>query len=64
MDTSLSQDSLLEDYLLTNRINIHRCSDYCLRQRGSRKEKTCRMEFWDIIITRQGIKEQTSHCQE
>ena len=24
MDTSSSQDSLLEDYLLTNRINIHR----------------------------------------
>ena len=46
MDTSSSQDSLLEDYLLlTNRINIHRCSDYCLRQRGPRKEKTCRMEF-------------------
>jgi hypothetical protein len=39
MDTSSSQDSLLEDYLLlTNRINIHRCSDCCLRQRGPRKE--------------------------
>ena len=46
MDTYSSQDSLLEDHLLlTNRINIHRCSDYCLRQRGPRKEKTCRMEF-------------------
>jgi hypothetical protein len=33
MDTYSSQDSLLEDHLLlTNRINIHRCSDYCLRQ--------------------------------
>ncbi|XP_021371429.1 uncharacterized protein LOC110466321 [Mizuhopecten yessoensis] len=32
MDVSESQESLLEDHLLlTNRVNIHRCSDYCLR---------------------------------
>ena len=32
MDASTSQETLLEDHLLlTNRINLHRCSDYCLR---------------------------------
>jgi hypothetical protein len=31
MDVSMSQETLLEDYvLLANRFNIHRCSDYCL----------------------------------
>ncbi|KAK3083478.1 hypothetical protein FSP39_023709 [Pinctada imbricata] len=48
MDVSQSQESLLEDHLLlTNRINIHRCSDYCLcLPRNSRHgEKVCRMEF-------------------
>ena len=48
-DVSGSQESLLEDYLLlTNRFNIHRCSDYCLRPSKSNKapnEKLCRMEF-------------------
>ena len=45
MDASDNQYSLLEDYLhLTNRINIHRCSDYCLRQRKTGEEKYCRME--------------------
>ena len=30
-DVSHSQECLLEDHLLlTNRINLHRCSDYCL----------------------------------
>ena len=33
MDVSMSQETLLEDYvLLTNRFNIHRCSDYCLKK--------------------------------
>jgi hypothetical protein len=42
MDVSLSQETLLKDHLLlTNRFNLHRCSDYC--QIG--KEKKCRMEF-------------------
>ena len=51
MDTSSSQDSLLEDYLLlANRINIYWCSDYCLRQRGPIKEKTCRMEFGTLSL--------------
>jgi hypothetical protein len=37
---------LLEDYvLLTNRFNIHRCSDYCLKKSKTGKEKACRMEF-------------------
>jgi hypothetical protein len=32
MDVSESQESILEDHLLLcNRINLHRCSDYCLR---------------------------------
>jgi hypothetical protein len=31
MDVSMSQETLLEDYvLLTNHFNIHRCSNYCL----------------------------------
>ena len=47
MDVSESQESLLEDHLLTNRINLHRCSDYCLRVPRSRNKsiKECRMEF-------------------
>ncbi|XP_053391813.1 uncharacterized protein LOC128554571, partial [Mercenaria mercenaria] len=45
MDVSSTQDSLLEDHLLlTNRFNIHRCSDYCLKSMANGK-KTCRMEF-------------------
>jgi hypothetical protein len=31
--------------LLTNRFNIHRCSDYCLIKSKTSKEKACRMEF-------------------
>ena len=49
MDVSQSQESLLEDYLfLTNRINIHTCSDYCwvTPKRGANQgKKVCRMEF-------------------
>lgn len=31
MDVSSSQESLMEDHLLlTNRFNLHHCSDYCL----------------------------------
>ena len=46
MDVSETQSSLLEDYLLlTNRVNIHRCSDYCLRQQLNSKERRCRMDF-------------------
>ena len=49
MDVSESQESLLEDHLfLTNRINIHRCSDYCwvTPKRGANQgKKVCRMEF-------------------
>ncbi len=46
MDVSSSQESILEDYLLiTNRLNIHRCSDYCLRKFPHSSEKSCRMEF-------------------
>jgi hypothetical protein len=45
MDASSSQESLLEDHLLlTNRFNIHRCSDYCLTLKSG-KNKKCRMEF-------------------
>ena len=36
MDISFSQEILLEDHLLlTNRFNLHRCSDYC--QMGRQK---------------------------
>ena len=46
MDVSMSQETLLEDYvLLTNRFNIHRCSYYCLKKSKTGKEKACRMEF-------------------
>jgi hypothetical protein len=47
MDVSASQESLLEDHLLlTNRINMHRCSDYCLRRhKDSNDGRICRMEF-------------------
>jgi hypothetical protein len=49
MDVSESQESILEDYLLLcNIINLHRCSDYCLRapkNSPSSSLKQCRMEF-------------------
>ena len=50
MDVSSSQQNILDDYLLlTNRINLHRCSDYCLvppkSKREAASEKVCRMEF-------------------
>ena len=50
MDVSDSQESILQDHLLlTNRINLHRCSDYCLRKPHSSAsnngKKVCRMEF-------------------
>ncbi|VDI81681.1 Hypothetical predicted protein [Mytilus galloprovincialis] len=49
MDVSESQESILEDHLLLcNRINLHRCSDYCLRaprNNPSNPVKQCRMEF-------------------
>ena len=46
MDVSSSQASLLEDHLLlSNRFNLHRCSDYCLTTVRSKPNKVCRMEF-------------------
>ena len=48
MGVCSSQETLLEDHLLlTNRINMHRCSDYCLQPSKSKRsaEKICRMEF-------------------
>jgi hypothetical protein len=49
MDVSESQESILEDHLLLcNRINLHGCSDYCLRapkNSPSSSLKQCRMEF-------------------
>ncbi|CAC5397334.1 unnamed protein product [Mytilus coruscus] len=47
MDVSESQENILEDHLLLcNRINLHRCSDYCLRApRNNPSVKQCRMEF-------------------
>ena len=48
MDVCSDQESLLEVHLLlTNRIHLHRCSDYCLQEPKSKRgsEKVCRMEF-------------------
>ena len=48
-DISMSQETMaLDNLLLTNKVNIHRCSDYCLRaskRSKSNGEKQCRMEF-------------------
>ena len=39
MDVSMSKETLLEDYvLLTNRFNIHLCSDYCLKKAKTGRE--------------------------
>ena len=52
MDASETQESVVEDlFLLTNRINLHRCSSYCLRNprgNGSNKTKVCRLEFGTV----------------
>lgn len=50
MDVSQSQETIFEDYLLlTNRFNIHRCSDYCLKpSKNSSNKKVCRMEFGSL----------------
>ncbi|KAH3883662.1 hypothetical protein DPMN_007622 [Dreissena polymorpha] len=46
MDVSQSEYSILEDHLLlTNKINLHRCSSYCLVSKKGMKHKVCRMEF-------------------
>lgn len=48
MDFSSTQESLLEDhfffYLLSNKFNIHRCSDYCLKN-SINNLQSCKMEF-------------------
>lgn len=41
MRVSESQESLLEDHLLANRINIHRCFNYCLRVHMNKTIKKC-----------------------
>ena len=48
MDVCQTQESLLEYHLLlSNRINLRRCSDYCLRppKTGNKTIKECKMEF-------------------
>ena len=48
MDVCQTQESLLEDHLLlSNRINLHNCSNYCLRppRTGIKTIKDCRMEI-------------------
>ena len=50
MDVSETQESIVQDHLLlSNRINLHRCSDYCLRKphasSSNKTTKVCRMEF-------------------
>ncbi|KAK3093512.1 hypothetical protein FSP39_016633 [Pinctada imbricata] len=50
MDVSATQETLLEDHLLlSNRFNLHRCSDYCMRPSTFNKRPSCRMEFPKII---------------
>lgn len=51
LDVSIFQETLLEDHLLLSyRFNLHRCSDYCLRQsRPNNSQKSCRMEFQKTI---------------
>ena len=40
-----TQESLLNDHiLLTNKINIHKCSDFCWKK-NKKGDKVCRMEF-------------------
>ena len=65
MDVGESQENILEDYLLlTNRINLHRCSDYCLRDPKSNKskstEKQCRMEFGTLSAPGKTIRNEPS----
>ena len=52
MDISSSQESLLEDHLLlTNRFNLHRCSDDCLiSSKSNASQKVCRMEFQNELL--------------
>ena len=46
LDVSFSQERLLEDYiLLTNRFNLHHCSEYCLKPTRNAENKICRLEF-------------------
>ncbi|XP_064619450.1 uncharacterized protein LOC135482899 [Lineus longissimus] len=46
MDVCESKATLLDDHLqLTNRINMHMCSDYCLRHVRGKKVRVCRMGF-------------------
>ena len=62
MDVSSSQESLLEDHLLlTNRFNIHRCSDYCLTLKSG-KNKIMSYGVWLKIFSLKTIKRDTSHC--
>ena len=52
MDVSETQKSVVQDhFLMTNRINLHRCSNYCLRYprtKGLNATKSCRMEFGTV----------------
>lgn len=48
MDVCSNQESLLEDHLLlTNRINLHRCSDYCLQPPKS-KNSSEKFVVWNL----------------
>ena len=47
-----SQESILQDHLLlTNRINLHRCSDYCLRKPHSSARYNERKKYaeWSLV---------------
>ena len=62
MDISSSQESLLEDHLLlTNRFNLHRCSDYCLKSsKSNASQKFCRMEFPKELRSFSGYERRSS----
>ena len=57
MDVSSSQETLLEDrLLLTNRYNIHCCSDYCFTSKSGQTTK-CRLEFGTEISLGKKLRE-------
>lgn len=66
MDVSDSQHSLLEDHLLmTNRINIHRCSDYCLKlpkKQVKITQKHLSHGIWNRGQSREAHSQHTSYC--
>ena len=62
MDVSETQESMVQDHLLlSNHINLHRCSDYCLRKphasSSKKTTKVCRMEFGSEEVPGQTLRD-------